>query len=71
MTKLETDGSIKCGKSKNIIFEEEFGELTCWYTVQCDDCKKDCLMKTTLPPVSEDSALSPVLEESRGMDTST
>ena len=52
--KLDPGGSISCGKNKEVIIEEEFGELTCWHIVHRDSWKKDLSTKTTLSPISEE-----------------
>ena len=41
-------------KNKEVIMEEDFGELMCWHIVHCDCCKKDLLTKITLAPISEE-----------------
>ena len=53
--KLDPGGSIKRGENKEVIMEEEFGELTCWHIMHRGCWKKDLLTMTTLAPISEES----------------
>ena len=53
--KLEPDGSIKRDGDKQIIFEEEFGTLTCWHIAHRNHWKNGRTTKTTLIPISEES----------------
>mmetsp|Transcript_30638 Transcript_30638/g.64831 ORF Transcript_30638/g.64831 Transcript_30638/m.64831 type:complete len:282 (-) Transcript_30638:108-953(-) len=53
--KLEADGSIKRDGDKKVIFEEEFGELSCWHIAHRNRWKKGNTTTKALTPITEES----------------